>query len=842
MTPEQWRQIKGIAERAWDLPESERHGFVASESGDDDALRGEVESLLRSMADASALYEGEALAMPGAAAAFEQALWAGPSLEGSRVGPFRIIKEIGRGGMGSVYLAERAEGGFEQRVAIKFVGGMPTEVLLRRFHEERRILASLDHPNIARLIDGGTTADGLPYVVMEYVAGVGIQDFCDTHRLGVRARIELFRLVCSAVQYAHQHLVIHRDIKASNLLVTEDGAPKLLDFGIAKLVDPSGGAAHPALTFAPALTPESASPEQVRGDPVTVAADVYALGALLYRMVSGSGPYRAEESGSALMRAICDETPRPPSAALAASADPSLRKERIDRDLDLIVLKALRKEPERRYPTVEQFSDDLKRYLDGQPVLAAPDSRRYRTTKLLRRHQVAAAAASAALIAVLAGAGVAEYQARVARRERARAERRFGDVRRLTNSFLFEFHDAIADLPGSLNARQLVVRRAAEYLDGLAGEVRGDVALQRELATANERLGTILGGGGVSNLGDLRGAESRYQQALSIREALAARPGAEPADIQGLAQLRVQVARFLALKGDLVRAEESASHAVTLFQSLQERGEAPANQLGQLATAYQQLGYVQARRGKNAEALAALEAAVERATRQVGISPADLNETARLARIQIEYAEALLTARQPINALETLARAQRQYEQLLAADALNMRYRQNLVRIFNIQGAALDAVGDRPAMIRAFTQAVDTADGMLAASPDDHGSKLAALLSHSALGRALVRTGETEAGIDRLRQTIAEAESIATASPGDDFTVNELAVARLNLGETLLTAQHGLEGCREIGEGLRLWNALAERTGVPGEVAGYRGHFEDLLATCRRPEPPSSSR
>jgi tetratricopeptide (TPR) repeat protein len=624
--------------------------------------------------------------------------------------------------------------------------------------------------------------------------------------------------------------------------VTPDGTPKLLDFGIAKLVDPSGDAGQPGLTFARALTPESASPEQVRGDPVTVAADIYALGVLLYRMVSGSGPYRDEENGAALMRAICDEMPRPPSAARAALADPSVRKERIDGDLDLIVLKALRKEPERRYQSVDQFSDDLRRYLDGQPVLAAPDSRRYRATKFLRRHQVAVAAASAALVSVLAGAGVAEYQASVARRERARAERRFDDVRRLTNSFLFEFHDAIADLPGSLNARQLVVKRAAEYLDGLAAEARGDVALQRELATANERLGTIFGGGGVSNLGNLRSAESRYQQALAIRESLAARSGAEPPDIHGLAQLRVQVARFLALKGDLVRAEDSATEAVTLFESLQEDSGAPANRLGQLATAYHQLGYVRARRGKNAEALASLEAAVARAKRQVSITPDDLDETARLARIQIDYAEQLLTAMQPGAALETLAEARRKYEELLSRDPVNVRYRQSLVRIFNNQGGALNALDDRPGMIRAFTDATTTADALLAAGLDDHGSQLAALLSHAALGRALVAIGKTEAGIKRLRQTIAEAESIVKASPGDDFTVNELAVGRLNLGEALLSAApHSAVGCREIGEGLRLWNTLAERSGVPGEVAGYRSRFEDLWATCRRHEPAQSS-
>ena len=835
MTRDEWRRIKRVAEDAWDLPDAERSRFISSACADDGALLEEVASLLRSAAEASALYEGAALSLPGAAEAFEQAVSAGPPLLGARVGPFRVVREIGRGGMGSVYLAERAEGGFEQRVAIKFVGGIPTEVLLRRFREERRILASLDHPNIARLIDGGTTAGGLPYVVMEYVAGVGIEAFCDDRCLTVRGRVELFRRVCSAVQYAHQHLVIHRDIKASNLLVTPEGTPKLLDFGIAKLVDPAGDTDRPALTFVRALTPESASPEQVRGDPITVAADIYALGALLYRLLCGIGPYGRElSSEAALMRAICDETPRAPSVARAASGDPSWRRERIDRDLDLIVLKALRKEPERRYQSVERFSDDLKQYLDGQPVLAAPDSARYRAAKFFRRHQVATAAASAALVAILGGAGVAAYQARVARQERARAERRFDDVRRLANSFLFEFHDAIADLPGSLNARQLVVKRAAEYLDSLAVEAREDVALQREVATANERLGTILGGGGVSNLGDFHNAELRYHRALSIREALAARPGAEAVDIEGLALARIQLARFFGLKGDLRIGGAACEAGRGVIAVSADRLGGSANRLGQLATAYHQLGYVLTRQGKNAEALESLEQAVGHAKRQVAVHPGDADEVTRLARIQIDYAENLQTAERSADASGNLAEARRTFEALLARDPLNVRHRQNLVRILGNEGNSLAAAGDWTGAVRTFTSAVTVAEALRAESPDDHANQLTAMINHLALGMVLVRV-DRQAGIRRLHETIADAESIIKATPGDDFTVNELALARLNLGETLLSADpQSREGCDEVGTGLRLWDTIAAHTEVPGESVKSRVRFENLWKACRR--------
>jgi tetratricopeptide (TPR) repeat protein len=835
MTREEWRRIKRIAEDAWDLPESERTALLSIACADDEVLRREVESLLRSAADASGLYEDAALSLPGAAEAFDRATGSSLSLSGARVGPYRVVREIGRGGMGSVYLAERADGAFEQRTAIKLIGGMPTDVLLRRFREERRILAALDHPNIARLIDGGTTADGLPYVVMEYVSGVGIEDFCHDRRLTVRARIELFRQVCAAVQYAHQHLVIHRDIKASNILVTPDGTPKLLDFGIAKLVDPVAEGDGPTVTMARTLTLEAASPEQVRGGPITVAADIYALGVLLYRLLARRSPYGLEVSSeTALMRAICDEVPQSPSAALAASADGSLRGERIDRDIDLIVLKALRKEPERRYQSVQHLSDDLLRYLDGQPVLAAPDSVRYRAAKFLRRHRVSAAGAFAALVAVLAGAGVATYQAHVAGRERARADRRFNDVRRLANSFLFEFHDAIADLPGSLKARQIVVKRAAEYLDSLAHEAQGDVALQRELAMANERLGTILGGGGVSNLGDLQGADARYQIALSIRETLASRASADAIDVEGLAQLRVQLARFLALRGNLGPAEESARHAVVMLESPDAASNRSVNRLGQLATAYHQLGYVQARRGENAAALDSLERAVDSAKRQLGLTPHDLDEGGRLARIQIDYADQLLEAGRPADSFKVLTDARRTFGDLLVNDPLNVRYRQNLVRILDKEGDAREAMGDRAGSIDALSSGVAAADALRVEAPEDHANQLAAMISHSALGMALVRAGQREAGIRRLHEAIAEGEAIIKAAPGDDFTVNEVAETRLRLGETLLTTQsQSQEGCREIGEGLALWKGLDARAEVPGESAKDRGRFESLWTRCR---------
>jgi eukaryotic-like serine/threonine-protein kinase len=504
-SPEHWARVREVFESALPLSVNLRPAHLGATCGDDVQLREEVERLLVSYDQSNRFL--------GTQAALTMIDTIRTPLEGCRVGPYQVIREIGRGGMGSVYLAERADGAFEQRVAIKFISGAATEVLLRRFHDERRILASFEHVNIARLLDGGTTADGIPYFVMEYVNGVPIHDFCRDHRLTVRARIELFRQVCAAVQYAHQHLVIHRDIKAGNILVTPDGTPKLLDFGIATtLADPIVGNGNLTITSARAMTPESASPEQVRGEPITVSADIYGLGVLLYRLLTGHGPYSSAPSNqAALLQAVCDEIPRPPSTIAARDA-----KQAIGRDLDLIILKALRKEPERRYSTVLQFSDDLQRYVDGRPVLAAPDSASYRARKFARRHWRILSVAAVAVVAILVAATTALWQARVARRERAMAQQRFEMVRQLADSVVFDLNDTLEGVPGSLQARRVVVSKALAYLDQLAQQVGSDVSLMEHVAAAYVRIGDSQGNPYHPNVGDPSGALTSYTRALEF--------------------------------------------------------------------------------------------------------------------------------------------------------------------------------------------------------------------------------------------------------------------------------------------------------------------------------------
>lgn len=498
-----WARLDALFAEAADLEPGARAAFLAALRVDDPALAEELEPLLEwDSADGGALL---ADAVHGAVSSILDR--SGPDRRGSRLGPYRIVDELGHGGMGTVYLAERDDGAYDARVAIKLIrGGVASRAQVRRFKAERQILAGLDHPNIARMLDGGTTADGLPYVVMEVVEGEPIDRYCDRLRLPVDDRIHLFRAVCDAVSYAHRNLVVHRDLKPGNILVTPDGVPKLLDFGIAKLVEPDGG--EPAATrTALAMTPAYASPEQVRGESVTTATDVYALGAVLYELLTGHPAHRFETTTPGeLERVICREGPDRPSTVVtrtgsstsggpaptpaevggARGTDPSRLRSALAGDLDTILLMALRKEPARRYASVEAFSQDLANYLVRLPVTARGDAWSYRASKFVARHR--GAVLGAATVAVMVSALVAFYTARLAdERDRARVEadkaERLADF--LGGLFTIDERDPAAG--AAVTAGELLDRGAASIDDIEDPQVRAD--LQYNLGLAYGRLG-----------------------------------------------------------------------------------------------------------------------------------------------------------------------------------------------------------------------------------------------------------------------------------------------------------------------------------------------------------------
>jgi len=618
------RRALTLFQRAVELPDAEREAWLAAQCAADPELRRRVEAL--AAADERA---GDFLAAP---AAEQLGAWFGEtggdpaeaSWDGRRLGSYRIVRELGRGGMGTVFLAERVDGQFDQQVALKVVRqGFFGDELRRRFVRERQILALLQHPNIARLLDGGVSPEGLPYFVMELVAGTPITAFCDRHALAPEQRLRLFLGVCGAVQHAHRSLVVHRDLKPSNILVTADSEVKLLDFGIAKLL---GEQAAEGLTrTAPPLTPAYAAPEQLRGEPVTTATDVYALGVVLYELLAGRRPAVPAGGGPggelapALARAAAGwEPPRPstvaepPAGQAAAGADPRARlriRRRLRGDLDTIVMTALRQAPERRYASADALAEDLRRHLAGLPIRARPDTPGYRLGKFVRRHRLAVAATGLLLAMLLAALGFAGWQAREKAREARRAEaeaQTAGEVTRFVMS-LFEGSDPSHARGAAVTARELLDEAAGRIRGELAGQpaVRARLlytlatihaslglfdrarplaaealALRRaspgagepQVADSLEQLGTIL-----TQQADYRAAGPLLREALALRRRAVGRQAALPlaASLECLANLQHKT-------GDLAGAEALYGQALTMSR----RGAAaPAGSAGATGSA-----------------------------------------------------------------------------------------------------------------------------------------------------------------------------------------------------------------------------------------------------------------
>ncbi len=577
MNPERWQEVKDVLSEAIEADPAERAAYLDRRCAGDDFLRQEVESLLRHEGGVSSRFLNETALSEVSATllAAEQT-----PVIGRQFGVYKTVKQIGLGGMGEVYRAYRADDEYRKEVALKVVrSGQDSGFVVTRFKNERQILATLEHPNIARLLDGGTSQDGTPYLVMELVEGQPITEYCDTNALSTHDRLKIFMQVCAAVQYAHQRLIIHRDIKPSNILVTNDGTPKLLDFGIAKILDTDAGSGKrdQTLTVFRALTPQYASPEQVTGEAITTASDVYSLGVVLYELLAGTNPYPTTANYQDAARVVCEFEPRKPSTIRQLDGKSALElnsgllaktlsfasdrhRNDLKGDLDNIVLMALRKEPQRRYASVEQFAEDIRRYLANLPVMARKDTASYRASKFVLRHKVGITAATAVVLTLIAGFVITVREARI-------AQQRFNDVRSLANSLIFDVHDSIKDLPGSTPAKKIIVDRALRYLHNLAQESGGDVGLQRELASAYERLGSVQGDYLENNLGDAQGTLASYKKALEIRRQIDA-GSKDWNDRLALAVGYRLVAHQLWANGDPRGAREPIQRAIAISEAL----------------------------------------------------------------------------------------------------------------------------------------------------------------------------------------------------------------------------------------------------------------------------------
>ncbi|MEM7788542.1 MAG: serine/threonine-protein kinase [Bacteroidota bacterium] len=619
---DRWPRVEALFERALDLARRDRDAFLVRETLDDPTIAEEVRALLDADIEAGAFFDRVA-----------QAVTPRDVLDaGELTGPYRVLDRLGAGGMGTVYRARRVDGAFEREVALKVFRTGGGDV--RRFLAERQTLARLDHPSIARLYDGGVTSDGRPYFAMELVEGQPITTYADTHELDVDDRLRLFQQVCEAVQFAHSRLVVHRDLKPSNVMVAEgdDGAPrvKLLDFGIAKVLD------DPDLTVGGSVprTPAYAAPEQVRGEEVTTATDVYALGVLLYELLTGRRPYRAADERAAFERAILETEPTRPSTAVSAPTEsdpPTLTlpapSERLARrlagDLDQILLKALRKEPPARYRSPEAFGRDIERHLDGLPVEARPESVGYRMGKFVRRHRGAVAAASVGLSALVVGLGVALWQGQVAAVERDRAER----ASAFMVDLLGEFDPTRAS--GGRADPEAVLDQAVERIDaGLVGDPAVQAQLydhvgqiyqtyarfddaERLIRRALDLRRSLFGEADPSVVeslnhlawlcfvrGDYDGADSLYARALAIEEAASGRTtNAAAASIEG--------------QGLLLRAQGAPQAAIPLVrEALAIREAAPEATPTDVASTRNALAALYTLTGRHAEAVPLLEQVV----------------------------------------------------------------------------------------------------------------------------------------------------------------------------------------------------------------------------------------
>ena len=552
-----WERVKELFEAAVELDPPERASLLDKECAGDAALRHEIDSLLASDNVADSFIERPASEIPRDL--FPES--AEQPLAGRQFGAYRIIRELGRGGLGAVYLAARADEEYRKEVAIKFVRrGLDTDDILRRFRSERQILAQLDHPNIARLLDGGTTNDGLPYFVMDYVPGEPIDAYCDAHALSWNDRLKLFRKVCAAVTYAHQNLVIHRDLKPSNILVTNDGEPKLLDFGIAKLLGRDDDPVAQTIAGERIMTPEYASPEQVDGGKITTASDVYSLGVLLYKLLTRQHPYRLKvRSPAEISRAITEQEPQRPSTAVARSDGSTRNQARsskpLEGDIDNIVLMALRKEPARRYASVAQFSEDIRRHLDGLPVLARQDTFSYRASKFVRRHRIGVAAAGVILLSLIGGIAATSRQAAIATRERDRARKQAAKAERVT---LFLQNVLGFSDPGwaSSNPKRNRAATISEAMTEAARRAQSELADEPEaLAAVHFTLGTTYRVQGL-----FAEAEPHLRAALDIRRRVLGPKSTETA------QSMVALAEWCSVTAHYPDAEPLLRDAIPIFR------------------------------------------------------------------------------------------------------------------------------------------------------------------------------------------------------------------------------------------------------------------------------------
>lgn len=807
---DRWTRVGEIFDAALREPLERRTAFLKEACGGDPELETDVRSLLASHHAAGEFLEPGVSSLSVPATGLPEAPKAGQT-----VGSWKVIRALAEGGMGVVYLVEREDGQYHQRGALKFIRhGLATDEMVRRFRRERQILASLDHPNMARLLDGGTTEEGLPWLVMEYVDGVPLYEWCTDHAPTLRARLRLFLTLCGAVEAAHRRLVLHRDIKPGNVLVTSDGAPRLLDFGVAKIFSRDGigtGSEADVTTLHAPLTPEYASPEQLRGGEVSTSSDVYSLGVLLYELVTGVRPYPTRAEGAAeLVRTVLERDPVRPSTAVADTATAANAPETTTRtlprpptggpaalgralsgDLDNIVMKALSKETTRRYGSVEELAADLRRYLDGRPVQARPSTWSYRASKFVRRNRVAVVMGSVALLAVVAGVAFSLYSARVAdraraaaERERATAERRLRDVTVMANTVLWDVNEGLAAIPGATPLRAKIVDMATRYLNGIATEGVQDTALVRTLGDAFEKLGTVQGAAWAANVGKTEEAYGSLKKSLALREELVRRYPEHAEYLVDLMGISNKIRNYDEEHGKTEEMLAMSARSLELIKRLKElKPEEPRYRINSPRLRHNHgLSLVNA--GRVEEGIAEMRRGLAEFTALADSEPNEPGHRRALAQATIGYAEALsLLPGAPDSALAALARARTILEPMVRAapDDLPLRRRLGAVS-YNTGRILLSRRGDPEGALREALASSAITGAAVKSDPGNEDYAVSHAIGRTLVGHALAATGRLDQAESTLRPLIAELERYARADTTDTRFPQELIEAWLAMG------------------------------------------------------------
>ena len=791
MPNDDWSRIQELFEAAAELTGADRARYLDKACGEDAALRAEVESLLAN--DGS-----NTLAIAAAVEDAAADLVGQKTPIGRRLGAWRITRELGRGGMGTVYLAVRADDQYQKQVAIKLVrSDFNAGPVLERLRSEMQILASLDHPYIARLLDGGTTSEDLPYLVMEYVDGEPIDQYCRTHQLSADEICELFCKVCEAVSYAHRNLVIHRDLKPGNILVTPDGNPKLLDFGIAKLLAPTGGVTVPSYTLVQPLTPDYASPEQVRGDPVTTATDVYLLGTLLFELLTGRRPHKIRTyTSEEIARVVCREEVMRPSDATSDGATTVPRK-RLAGDLDNIILMALRKEPERRYPSVDRFREDVQRHLNGLPVIAREDTLAYRAGKFLRRHRVGVAAAALLFLSLVGGMVATEKQ-------RRRAEHRMRQLIELANKSLFDVQETIAPLPGATEARRKLVRTTLDYLDNLNKDGSLDSDLLKMTADGYLFLAQVQGLPFRPNLGQPDEALRNLVKAEGIAARLRQRDPKNP-------KLWMMTVGIMQTAGTILDSQ-----------------------------------------GRRAEALEKYTKGLEAAQRMTTLVPGDFDAQIQEAVMNHTFASFFVES-DPPRAAGYARRETELYSGLVAAKPNNAEVRNALGSSYLMLGRLASSQGHPKEALQLYTKTVEIREALRKQDPDNAFLLRNLLVTYGRVGDVMGAPfldntlGDTRGALENYRKSAAIAKQLSDHDPKDRLARLDLAMALMRMGVTMTGPGEAAEALSTLRKSAGIYEDVLAQTpksvrerGSLSMVYEYIGHLQEpsgraaALASYRR--------